>query len=161
DRLLAEHWRDRKVTPAPTADGLALLRRSTLDLAGRVPTVAELDAFAADRSPDRHAAAVRRLMAGPEFADHFATVLDEGIQNRAGGDAAFVGYLRRALRAGKGWDVVFREVLTGPWADDDRKPARLFLERRARDLDLMTVDVTRAFFGVDVSCARCHDHPLV
>lgn len=161
DKLLADHWREQNVTPAAMADDAASLRRATIDLAGRVPTLAELDALVADRSPHRYATAVRRLIGGPEFSAHFATVLDELIQGKAAGNADFVGYLRRALRAGKGWDVVFREVLVGPWTDDDRKPARLFLERRARDLDVMTVDVTRAFFGVDVSCARCHDHPLV
>jgi hypothetical protein len=160
DRLLADHWKQQNLTPAPAADDLALLRRVTLDLAGRVPTPAELDAFAADRSADRFATAVRRLMRGPEFAAHFATVLDELIQGRPAGDA-FAGYLRRALVARKGWDMIFREVMVGPWTDEDPKPARLFLERRARDLDVMTVDVTRAFFGVDVSCARCHNHPLV
>jgi hypothetical protein len=159
DRVLADHWKKESVTPASVADDVTLLRRVTLDLAGRVPTPAELDAFA-DRSADRFASAVRRLTCGPEFAAHFATVLDELIQGRTTGDA-FAGYLRRALNARKGWDVVFREVMVGPWTDEDRKPARLFLERRARDLDVLTVDVTRAFFGVDVSCARCHNHPLV
>ena len=39
DRHLADHWRKHHLTPAAAADDLALLRRLTLDLAGRVPTV--------------------------------------------------------------------------------------------------------------------------
>jgi hypothetical protein len=160
DHRLAEHWRGAGLSPAASADDPTLLRRLTLDLAGRVPTPDELDDWVRDRSRDKYDATVRRLVAGPEFAWHFATVLDELIQGRYADNPAFIDYLRQSVRARKGWDVLFREVMLGPWKDD-RVAARLFLERRARDLDVLTVDTTRAFFGVDISCARCHNHPLV
>jgi hypothetical protein len=161
DRLLGEHWRQHGITPAPAAADAALFRRVTLDLAGRVPTPRELDHFTADPSPERYKRAVRQLLDGPEFAYHFGTVLDDVIQGPFAGNPTFVGYLRKAVRDNKPWDAVFREVLLGPWDTDERKPAVAFLERRAKDTDLLTADVARSFFGVDVSCARCHDHPLV
>ncbi len=161
DALLERHWREAGVRPAAEADDATLFRRLMLDLTGRVPTAGEAAGFAADRSPKKYEAAVRRLVAGPEFEWHFATVLDEIIQGRYAGAEAFVGYLRDALRDRKGWDVIFREVMLGPWDTPARKPAVGFLDRRARNLDVLTVDTARAFFGVDVSCARCHDHPLV
>src|SRR5262245_55221973 len=107
DRLLADHWRRNGLTPAPQAEEGALLRRVTLALAGRVPTVAETDAFARDRSPERYRVAVRRLLDGPEFAWHFGTVLDDLIQGREAGSAEFLGYLRQSVRDRKGWDVLF------------------------------------------------------
>lgn len=160
-QLAERHWRRQGITPAPHANDLALFRRVTLDLAGRVPTAEEVAAFASDRSPRRYERAVRRLMRGPEFGWHFATVLDEQVQGAFAGNEAFRGYLRRALRQRKGWDVVFREVMVGPWKDKSIQPAQAFLQRRARDLDQLTTDTARSFFGVDISCARCHDHPLV
>jgi hypothetical protein len=161
DRLLEEHWRRANVRPAAPADELALLRRATLDLAGRVPTAAEVEQFRGDRSPDRYGAAVRRLLDGPEFSWHFGAVLDEMLQGRYAGNAAFVGYLRRSVQQNKPWDRLFREVMVGPWDTPDRKGAVGFLAPRARDVDQLTTDVTRSFFGVDVTCARCHNHPLV
>ena len=161
DRQLADHWRAKGVTPAAPADDPTVLRRVTLDLAGRAPTAREVAAFAADPDPEKYAALVGRLVRGPEFAWYFATVLDEVIQGRLAGGEPFVTYLRAALRAGKGWDAIFREVLVGPWDTDARRPAAGFLDRRVKDLDALTVDTTRAFFGVDISCARCHNHPLV
>jgi hypothetical protein len=161
DRLLAEHWRTVGIKPAATADDATQLRRVTLDLIGRVPTARERDAFAADTAPAKYPALVGRLVRGPEFAWYFATVLDEVIQGRQAGSEPFVNYLRAALRDNKGWDAIFREVLIGPWDTDARKPAAGFLDRRVKDLDALTVDTTRAFFGVDISCARCHNHPLV
>src|SRR4051794_10370698 len=51
-----------KVTPAPLADDATLLRRLMLDLAGRVPTVAELDAYLADTDPAKKTKLVDRLL---------------------------------------------------------------------------------------------------
>jgi hypothetical protein len=161
DRLLAEHWQKREMKPAPVAADTVLFRRLVLDLAGRVPTPAEVEAFEADRSPDRYARAVRQRLDSPEFAWHFGAVLDALIQGPYAGNPGFVGYLRKSVLDGKGWDVVFREVMLGPWDSDERKPAAAFLDRRAKDIDQLTADTARTFFGVDISCARCHNHPLV
>src|SRR5438067_2190744 len=48
-------------------------------------------------------------------------------------------------------------------ADAPKIAARIdgFLARRQATLDELTADSTSVFFGVNVSCARCHDHPLV
>jgi Protein of unknown function (DUF1549)/Protein of unknown function (DUF1553) len=161
DRLLAEHWQKRDIKPAPVAADATLFHRVMLDLAGRVPTPPEIEAFEADRSPDRYARAVRQRLDAPEFSWHFGAVLDEMIQGPYAGNPDFVTYLRKSVQDGKGWDVVFREVMLGPWDTDERKPAAAFLERRAKDIDLLTADTARTFFGVDISCARCHNHPLV
>ena len=45
--------------------------------------------------------------------------------------------------------------------DPKLKSAAEFLRQRVRDLDKLTAEVSSIFFGVNVSCARCHDHPLV
>jgi hypothetical protein len=161
DRLLDEHWQRARITPASVADDATLVRRLTLDLVGRIPTGGEMERFNAEPSRDRYPAAVRKLLDGPEFSWYFGAVLDDMIQGSFAGNPAFVNYLRRSLREGKRWDTVFREVMLGPWDTDERKPAAAFLDRRAKDLDRLTVDVTRSFFGVDISCARCHNHPLV
>ncbi len=83
------------------------------------------------------------------------------IQGSYAGNDQFVDYLRRGLRERKSWDTVFRELMLGPWDSEAMKPANRFLDKRAKNLDALTADAARAFFGVDVSCAKCHDHPLV
>ncbi len=160
DRLLEAHWQGQKVTPAAPADDATLLRRVMLDLAGRIPTVRSARAFAADKSPEKFARVVQQLAEEPEFDLHFATVLDEAVQGRHAGHAEFVDYLRRSLRQRTSWDALFRELLVGPWDGAERKVASRFLSQRAKQLDVLAVDTSRAFFGVDISCAKCHDHPL-
>lgn len=160
-QLLREHWEKAGVEPAKPAPDAAFLRRLTLDLTGRIPTEQELDAFLQDQDSDKRRKAITRLLDGPEFALHFGSVLDEMIQGNYAGNQDFVDYLRRSLRARKSWDVLFREMMVGPWDREETKPANRFLDKRARSSDVLTVDASRVFFGVDISCAQCHDHPLV
>ena len=46
-------------------------------------------------------------------------------------------------------------------AEPDRKGTAEFVKSRAKDLDRLTSDVSSIFFGVNVSCSKCHDHPRV
>jgi hypothetical protein len=161
DAIAQKHWQANQVEPAPLADDTTFLRRITLDLAGRVPTYQEATSFAADLSPDKRARVVRRLMEGPEYALHLGRVLDEMIQERFAGKTEFLEYARSAVAEHKSWDRIFREIMLGPWDSKDQKRAEQFLARRVRNLDDLTNDTSRVFFGVNVSCAKCHDHPLV
>jgi mono/diheme cytochrome c family protein len=61
----------RGLRPNPPADKLTLLRRATFDLAGLPPTVAEIDAFLTDRSPDAFAHVVDRLLASPRYGERW------------------------------------------------------------------------------------------
>jgi hypothetical protein len=161
DGFLESHWSANKVTPAKRAEDATFLRRVTLDLTGRIPTTSELDRFLRDKSDNKRRELIDRLMNGPEFPLHFGNVLDQMIQTRYAGNSAFVDYLRRNVRDSKPWDVVFRELMLGPWETDALKPASRFLDKRAKATDVLAIDTARVFFGVDVSCAKCHDHPLV
>jgi hypothetical protein len=161
DELLAKHWQENGIKPADLTDDATFLRRLTLDLAGRIPTREEAIAFVQDRSPDKRARAVRRLMDGPEYALAMGRVLDETIQGKYAGDPEFIEYLRAAVTEHKPWDAIFRGIMLGPWDTKERKRADRFLARRQNSLEELTTDSTSVFFGVNVSCARCHDHPLV
>lgn len=159
DEIVARHWQGGDVRPAPRADDAELLRRVRLDLTGRIPTVEEVKAFLADTSPDKRTRLIGRLIAGPEYPLHMGRVLDDILQEDRAGDGAFLQYLRTSMSQRKPWDRIFAEVLAGPW-DKEAKGAERFLSLRARSIDDLTNDTSRSFFGVNVSCAQCHDHPL-
>ena len=99
DRPIAEvvdHYIDgaiRKaaIKAASTADDATLIRRLTLDLAGRIPTAAESRAFIGSTEPDKRVRLVDRLMASPGFVRHQATELDTLLM--AGGKGSLRDYL--------------------------------------------------------------------
>jgi hypothetical protein len=141
------------------ADDATLVRRITLDLVGRVPTAAEVRAYVDSSDPAKRVRLVERLMATPGFARHQATAFDALLMTGVKGSLR--DYLVRAFGAGRTWDQVFRELLAADESEPDRKGTAEFVKARARDLDRLTSDVSSIFFGVNVSCSKCHDHPRV
>ena len=154
-----------EITFAPQADDAALVRRLTLDLVGRIPTTAESDEFVKTIDPAKRAKLIDRLIASPGFIRHQAAQFDVMLNSTvAGGDTkkgTVREYLVAALKDGKAWDKIFRELMLPDETDPKQKGASEYLRGRVADADKLTNDVSVAFFGVNVSCAQCHDHPLV
>ncbi len=167
-----DHYIDAKlkaegVTPSPHADDAAILRRLTLDLNGRVPTVSELDDYLKSSDPAKKAQVVDRLLASGAFNRHGAQTFYAFMQYSDGrprkGDKGnpLYDYLLTSFGENRGWDRMFKEMML-----PDEKNAKLagaadFLKTRVKDLNRLTIDASSTFFGVNVSCAQCHDHPHV
>jgi len=60
-----------QLKPSPEADKVTLLRRLHLDLVGLPPTVEEVDAFLADKSPEAYERAVEKLLASPHYGERW------------------------------------------------------------------------------------------
>ncbi len=163
DAFVAAEIVDKGARPADRADDAALVRRLTLDLVGRIPTTGELDAYVKSTDPDKRAKLVDRLMSSPAYARHQATLFDVMFNpdGSSRGGSAFRDYLAAALKENKPWDQMFREIMLPNEADPKLKGAAEFLRGRLSDADKLTNDVSVTFFGVNVSCAQCHNHPNV
>ena len=72
DRFVLARIEAEGRAPAPEADRERLIRRVTFDLTGLPPTLAEIDAFLADRDPDAYERLVDRLLASPRFGERMA-----------------------------------------------------------------------------------------
>lgn len=73
DAFVLSGLRKADRTPAPPASPETLLRRVTLDLTGLPPSLEELDTFLADPSEEAYAQVVDRLLASPRYAEHMAS----------------------------------------------------------------------------------------
>jgi len=149
------------VTPAGQADDATLIRRLTLDLVGRIPTTGEVDEYVKSSDPDKRAKLTDRLIASPGFARHQAALFEMMFNPEGGRGGAFRDYLFASMKENKPWDKLFREVVIADETDAKLKGAADFIKPRVVDADKLTNDVSVAFFGVNVSCAQCHNHPLV
>jgi hypothetical protein len=159
DHYVGERLKRAEVTPAPQAADHALVRRITLDLVGRIPSADEVRAYVSDPSPGKKEALIERLMNSPGFVRHQVNEFEWTLMDGQG--KGFRDYLTRALGEKRGWDQVLRETVVADPTNPATKGSEAFLRERVKDLDKVASDFSSRFFGVNISCAQCHDHPLV
>src|SRR5262245_16422005 len=145
DTLVAARWQG--VEPAPRADDAEFLRRASLDLIGRIPSVAEVRSFLADTDSGKRARLIQRLLDHPRRASHFATTWRSLLipETDASANARFFqdgfeSWLRNRLRERTGYDKLVRELLAVPIATDVKEAEVVF--RRFNDPNPL------AFFAV-------------
>jgi cytochrome c553 len=184
DHFVRKELADAGLNPSPPADRRTLLRRATFDLTGLPPTPAEIDAFLADTSADAWEKVVDRLLASPAYGErwgrHWLDLARYADSNGLDENTAFANawryrdYVVRAFNADKPFDRFVKEQLAGDLLPDggaDGVVATGFLVLGPKllaepDKQKMLLDVAdeqldvvgKAFLGLTVSCARCHDH---
>jgi hypothetical protein len=167
DHYIDAKLKDGKVVPAPPADDAAILRRLTLDLNGRVPTLGEMQEYLASNEPDKKTKLVDRLMTSSAFArhnaQHFFAFMQYTDGQRRKGDKGnpLYDYLLTSFTENRSWERMFREMMLPDEKDSKMQGANDFIKTRVKDLNKLTIEVSTTFFGVNVSCAQCHDHPHV
>ena len=188
DSFILAGLEKHKLKPRPPADKRTLIRRATFDLTGLPPKAEEIEAFLADNSNDAFAKVVDRLLATPQFGErwgrHWLDVAryadSNGLEINLPYENAwrYRDYVVRAFNEDKPFSRFIREQLAGDLLPGDNEeqhydqltatgflmlgPKLLFEPRKAKlEMDIVDeqIDVTtRAFLGLTVSCARCHDH---
>ena len=181
DRFVQANLDAKGLTLSPEADRRTLIRRVTFDLIGLPPTAAEIDAFAADESPDAYEKLVDHLLASPHYGERwarhwmdvarYADTKGYVFQEDRNYPFAYTyrDYLIRAFNADKPFDRFVVEQLAADRLDlgDDKQPlaalgfltlGRRFLNNTHDVIDDRIDVVSRGLMGLTVSCARCHDH---
>src|SRR5262249_22719931 len=74
DRFVLARLEKEHLKPSAEADKITQLRRLSLDLVGLPPTIAEVDAFLADKSKDAYEKQVDRLLASPHYGERWGRV---------------------------------------------------------------------------------------
>src|SRR5207248_7580759 len=135
DHCIDAELKEAAVQPAAPASNAELLRRLTLDLNGRIPTVAEMDRYLADADPHKKVQLVERLLASPLFVQHqvqeFAALLQSDDAPRKGPrKTPLHDYLQRSFAENRSWDRIFRDLLVPDDADPKLQGAGEFLKSR-------------------------------
>ena len=150
---------------SPISSDTDFVRRVYLDLLGMIPSAAEARAFLADASADKRIRLIDQLLADPRHARHMANAFDVMLMERRADKHVPAGewqqYLMASFLANKPYDVLVREILSAEGVDPATRPAARFSLDRNAEPNLMARDVGRIFFGRDLQCAQCHDHPLI
>ena len=161
DHYIQAQYTADGIAPASVASEHTILRRTTLDLAGRIPTRAEYDWYFQQPGNERRSKLVERLIQLPDFDYHQRNELDALLLYNRPYDNEFRSYLLSAIQQDRTWDRIFRDLILAEEKEGDEKGAVQYVLSRVREVDDLTNDTAVLFFGVNISCAKCHDHPLV
>lgn len=179
DAFIAEQHRLVSVKPVGLADKNMLARRLYLDLIGLPPTRQQLDEFLQNESADAYRQLVDRLLDSPQYGErwgrHWMDVWRysdwNGYKEQLRGSQRHIwrwrDWIVESLNADKGYDQMIVEMLAGDEiAPDDFDVLRAtgFLARNYHGsnrniwLDATVEHTAKAFLGMTIDCARCHDH---
>ena len=145
-------------------DDSTFIRRATLDIAGRLPTLEETQQFLADKTENKYAAVVDRLLESPDYADFFAKKWSAILRNKRNGQAelfnsfAFHDWLRNSFYDNKPYDQVVRELLTATGSVETNPAVAWY--REVANTESRVEDAAQLFLGQRIQCARCHHHPF-
>lgn len=188
DRFIAERHEAEGLTAVDDASPRDLLRRVAFDLTGMPPSYDEIKEFERDFSTELYIAIVDEMLASPRFGErwgrHWLDVARFAESNGNDRNVIFPhawryrDYVIRSFNADKPFDQFVREQIAGDlmtsedWQQrDEQLIATGFLTLGSKvlgegDKDLFELNlideqidvVSRAFLGLTISCARCHDH---
>jgi hypothetical protein len=134
-------------------------------LTGLPPSASAARAFIEDKTSDKRARLINQLFESPHYARHMTEAIDLMLMERRANKHVSAdewhNYLNDSVRTNKPWNVLAREILVADGAKASPRAAVRFYLDRAAEPHVLTRDVGRIFFGRDMQCAQCHDHPLI
>ncbi len=167
DERLAERSNAEGVETAPLASDAEFLRRAYVDLTGRIPRVNEARDFLEDTRPDRRRLLIDALLEKPDHATHLAAtwrqfLLPDNTNVQVfGGSFGFEGWLRENFADNKPYDQMVRELLLAQGnLNGGQTGPLLFYSAVQGKPEELAANTSRAFLGVQIQCAQCHDHPF-
>ncbi|HVR18236.1 MAG TPA: PSD1 and planctomycete cytochrome C domain-containing protein [Polyangiaceae bacterium] len=184
DAFIAQGLEAVGLEPAPQAEPRALARRVSLALTGLPPSVADVEAFAADPSDAAYAALVDRLLDSSAFGEQRAHFwLDAARYADTHGFHMdnyrsiwpYRDWVIAAFNTGKPFDQFTIEQLAGdllPNATTDQKVATGFIRCAMSSSEGGSIEaefeaiaakdrvdtLAAVWLGLTVGCAACHDH---
>lgn len=163
DEFLAKGWEKAGVKPNPPASDDVLIRRLYLDIAGRIPTLEEVQAYVKSGDPQKRAKLIDTLLASDGHTSHmfnyWADVLrlSDNVKGRLTAEA-YEEWLKKQIKANTPYDQMVRNLLTtdgGVWDSGSIG----FWQRDENKLDHLAYTV-QVFLGTSIVCAQCHNHPF-
>lgn len=164
DQVILSELEKGGVKPAEQCNDEDFLRRASLDIAGQLPTPAEIKAFRADSSPDKRAAMIDKLIASSEFGKNWARYWRDVIYLRATEQRSrfnqeeFTDWMAEQWNKGTGWNATVTSLLTALGNVEEHPETALIFAQGASAEDV-AAESCRIFLGIQLQCANCHDHP--
>ncbi len=183
---IAGAWKKEKVQPSKRCTDYEFIRRATLDIIGRIPTLPEISRYMQDEEYKRRSLLIDRLLDQPSskdapkgemFAQNFANLWTILLMTRTTSGEVYRAqmndWLANKLMADDAdWSKIATSLISAS-GETNRNAAVNFVlthlgdpvkgdasENGTWDMVPVTSRTTRLFLGIRTQCVQCHDHPF-
>jgi hypothetical protein len=163
DDFVLARLKSLNIEPSGLSTDSAFIRRAFLDATGTLPTAEEVEEFFADQSPNKREKLVDRILAKEEFNDYWAykwsdVFLISSRRLQPTSMWAFYNWIRDSVKENRPWDRMARDIFTSTGSTRQNGALNYFVLHK--DPILLSENITQAFLGQRLTCARCHNHPM-
>ncbi|MBL8850562.1 MAG: DUF1553 domain-containing protein [Planctomycetaceae bacterium] len=163
DQLVDEKLQQLQIPPSDLCSDDEFLRRATLDTTGRLPSVAETEAFLNDLSTDKRSRLVDQLLSSKDHAAFWALKWADVLRVNSGklnatGVAKFNRWIYEGVLNDQPMDEFARQLLTASGSVYENPAANYW--RASREPTDATETTAQLFLGIRIQCAKCHNHPF-
>ena len=144
-------------------DDSTFLRRTSLDIAGRLPTLEETDKYLNSDNPNKRSEWIDFLLSTTDYAEFFANKWSSILRNKRKADTytrgtqAFHEWIRQSFHINKPYNQFVSELVTAR-GEISHNPATAWF-RNVTDQKERLQDTAQVLLGVRLQCAECHHHP--
>ena len=152
-----------RIPLSPQADNPVFLRRATLDLTGRLPTVDAVGQFENASGRKQRTQLIDRLLSSPEFNEYWTLQMARLLRIRSQpkdtqGASTYHKWLKNQITNGTPYDEFTRQILTATGDTHKVGPANFY--RTVDGAREQAEFASELFMGNRLRCANCHNHPL-
>jgi hypothetical protein len=166
DELVEKGLAANKLKPNAPIDDATFLRRSYLDIAGRIPTIEEAENFHGSTYENKRERLIEDLLQSEAYVSHYYNFWADILRINSGlgtgatqAEAAYQIWVKEALRSNKPYDQFVRELVSARGHIWENGAVGYYQRDRGMPLDNMS-NTVRVFLGTRLECAQCHNHPF-
>jgi len=172
DEIIHKRAKAEGIPIAGLADDAAFIRRLSLDLLGKIPSLTDSRDYVENEDPDKRWDWVERYLKDPRYSLHFAAIyrnilLPSTDQFAGAFQGGFELYLKDRLERNLPYNTLAKEILTSPLSENLNMGMNLqaansvaFYAANNGKPEEMATSTSRVFLGVKLDCAQCHAHPF-
>lgn len=162
DELIIAAQKAKGITPNPVVDDATFVRRSYLNIIGRLPTADEARTFLKSKEEGKRADLVDTLVNSNGMDSRLFNYWSDLLRVQTRKEQSGLGWhvwLRKAVDENMPYDDMVKAMLSADGHSAANPAAGYYLRDRGMLLDNVS-NTVQVFLGQQIGCAQCHDHPF-